>query len=107
VPASGLLIGYVEILGTLRVGGILAKGPPSSLEEHIYVADVLAKTERTVEFSIDSAEFDGTDWSSVGLGTDAPPDALQKYATEAQAPLVKQKQERDAALIAAEVPNPP
>jgi hypothetical protein len=73
VPSTGELIAYVEILGILKVGGVFAKSPaPSMALEHIYALDLLSKTDRSDEYSIDAAEFERQDWSRIGLGpTDA------------------------------------
>jgi hypothetical protein len=93
-------VGYVEVLGALRVGGILAEiQPPSRLEEYIYVADVFGKIDRSAEFTVDGATFDNTNWRSVGLGlTDAPSGALRQYVIDSQAPLIERKKQRDAAI---------
>ncbi len=79
VPGTGELIVYVEILGILRIGGVFAKSPvPALAMEHIYAFDLLGKTDRSSDFSIDAAEFDGQDWSRTGLGpTDA--EALREH----------------------------
>ncbi|PZR44940.1 HNH endonuclease [Paraburkholderia fungorum] len=79
VPNSGELIAYVEILGVLRIGGVLAAaGGPSDLIEHIYVYDLDSRADRSSEFSIESSEFERQNWSTVGLGpTDA--DALRDH----------------------------
>jgi hypothetical protein len=73
VPSTGELIAYAEVLGMLKVGGLFARSPnPGYVLEHIYAYDLLGKTERSSEFSIDGAEFDRQNWRSVGLGaTDA------------------------------------
>jgi len=81
-----LPIGYFEILGTLRVGGIVAQGPDGSTLEHIYVADVFGKSDRSNEFSIDSSIFEATDWKAVGLAR-ASITELCSYFEKAQAPL--------------------
>src|SRR5829696_764368 len=89
VPKKGLLIGYVEILGALRVGGILAEiAPPSSLE-YIYVDDIFGLCrDRTDEFIIDGEKFDATDWRSIGLTVGAATTELKDYALGAMKPLV-------------------
>ncbi len=68
IPSTGNLIAFVEILGTLRIGGLLAKGPIGTSCEHIYVYDISEETDRSKEFSIDAAVFDNQDWLTVGLG---------------------------------------
>lgn len=68
VPATGELIGYIEILGVLKVGGLLACGPTGETIEHVYAYDLLQKADRSNEFIIDSPIFDVQDWRSVGLG---------------------------------------
>jgi hypothetical protein len=88
VPATGLLIGYLEILGTLRVGGIVAQGAPGSELEYIYVADVLTKRDRSGEFSIDPKAFDATDWKTIGLGLSDVAE-IKTYIENAQIPLQK------------------
>jgi hypothetical protein len=76
VPATGELIGYVEILGIMRIGGIFASaGGPAVKIEHIYAYDLDARAERSSEFSIDPPIFERQDWRRVGLGpttTDTP-----------------------------------
>jgi hypothetical protein len=68
VPCTGELIVYVEILGVLKVGGVLAKSPAPAIPiEHIYALDLLSKTDRSGEYKIDATEFDRQDWSKVGL----------------------------------------
>ena len=101
VPATGELIGYFEVLGALRIGGLIADGPPNIRLENIYVADVFGKTDRSAEYSIDSAKFDATDWKTVGLNI-GDRDALTAYVTEAQKPLKALWQKREAELTAAE-----
>jgi hypothetical protein len=84
VPASGELIAYVEILGILKIGGIIANAStPAPLIEHIYAYDVIGKSECTAQFSIDPARFEVQDWETVGLGpTDVS--ALETHFKEAQ-----------------------
>ncbi len=76
VPATGELIGYVEILGIMWIGGIFASaGGPAVKIEHIYAYDLDARAERSSEFSIDPPIFERQDWRRVGLGpttTDTP-----------------------------------
>jgi hypothetical protein len=73
VPQTGELIAYVEVLSTLRIGGVFAKArPPVVPFEHIYVYDLLGKTERSSEFSIEASEFDRQHWSNVGLDPTNP-----------------------------------
>ena len=100
VPKKGLLIGYVQILDALRVGGILVdKKAPSSLEEHIYVDDVFGpRRDRTDEFAINGEVFDATDWWSIGLGIDAPLDELKNYVLGAMTPLIERKKLREEKL---------
>ena len=82
VPSSGELIAYVEILGVLKVGGVFAKSPkPEDGIPHIYVYDLGEKRERTAEFSIDAAEFDRQDWSTIGVGP-TDPGGLQPHFPE-------------------------
>lgn len=79
VPQTGELIAYVEILGVLCVGGLLAKGrAPSDLVEHIYVYDLESQSDRSGEFSISAAEFQRQDWKAIGLGP-ADADALGEH----------------------------
>ncbi|VWC75772.1 hypothetical protein BLA39750_00858 [Burkholderia lata] len=79
VPHTGELIAYVEILGVLQVGGILARsGGPSQLIEHIYVYDLNERTDRSHEFSITASQFELQDWATVGLGP-ADADALSNH----------------------------
>jgi hypothetical protein len=96
VPATGELIGYIEILGTLRIGGVLAVGDPGQELEHIYVADPYGRADRSTDFSINGEEFDAVNWRTVGVG---PSDiaGVQSYITAAQAPLQKRWEERVSA----------
>lgn len=70
VPQTGEMIGYVELLGTFRIGGIYAatKELPSDLIEHIYVHDPFEIKDRSAEFSIDPTVFEKADWRTIGLG---------------------------------------
>lgn len=69
VPKTGELIAYVEILGMLKVGGLFAaSNGASDLIEHIYVYDVLNRTDLSSEFSIDAVDFETQDWRTAGLG---------------------------------------
>jgi hypothetical protein len=101
VPATGELIGYFEVLGALRTGGLIADGLPNNRVENVYVADVFEKTDRSAEYSIDSAKFDATDWKTVGLNI-GDRDALTAHVTEGQKPLKALWQKREAELTAAE-----
>jgi hypothetical protein len=98
VSATGQLIGYLEILGALRIGGLLATGGSRTKAiEFIYVADVFAKTDRSSEFSIDSAAFESVDWNTIGLGyIDADMEALREHIRQSQAPLQRVWEEREA-----------
>jgi hypothetical protein len=86
VPATGHLIGYIEILGLLRIGGIIAEGPVGRKMEHIYVADPFAKSDRSSEFSIDAGVFDATNWRTIGIGP-AERAGVIAYVEAAQKPL--------------------
>jgi hypothetical protein len=101
VPATGQLIGYFEVLGTLRVGGLIAEGRPNNPLEHIYVADVFGKTDRSAEYSIDAKKFDVTNWKTVGLDL-GDRNAVATYITTAQQPLKVLWQKREAELTARE-----
>ncbi|MER9902418.1 hypothetical protein [Mesorhizobium sp. M0130] len=70
IPHTGEMIGYVELLGTFRIGGIYAatKEVPSALIEHVYVHDPFEVKDRSAEFSIDRTMFERVDWRTVGLG---------------------------------------
>ncbi|QPD02272.1 MAG: hypothetical protein Nkreftii_000046 [Candidatus Nitrospira kreftii] len=68
VPGTGELIGYIEILGVLKIGGLFACGPIGVVIEHIYAYDLLRNADRSNEFSIASTIFDAQEWRSVGLG---------------------------------------
>ena len=100
VPSTGKLIGYVEILGMLQIGGIFAGGGAKGFAvEHIYVHDVLGKKDRSAEYAIDPAIFDRQDWRTVGLGPtvgDGP--ALEAHFSERlQSVFVHRYHERFAA----------
>ncbi|KAI95196.1 hypothetical protein T281_06870 [Rhodomicrobium udaipurense JA643] len=81
VPSTGELIGYVEILGMLQIGGIFASaGGPAVEIEHIYVHDVIGKRDRSAEYSIDKNVFDRQNWRTVGRGpTLQDADALKAH----------------------------
>jgi hypothetical protein len=68
VPSTGQLIAYVEVLGVLRIGGVYGMGirgaPPV---EHFYIYDLDARRDRSSEFHVDAATFDGKDWASFGV----------------------------------------
>ena len=70
IPQTGEMIGYVELLGTFRIGGIYAaaKELPSAFIEHIYAHDPFEVKDRSAEFSIDPTLFEKVDWRTVGLG---------------------------------------
>ena len=70
IPQTGEMIGYVELLGAFRIGGIYAasKELPSAFIEHIYVHDPFEIKDRSAEFSIDPTVFEKVDWRTVGLG---------------------------------------
>tara|TARA_R110000787_G_scaffold31706_4_gene83970 strand:+ start:2519 stop:3568 length:1050 start_codon:yes stop_codon:yes gene_type:complete len=70
IPQTGEMIGYVELLGTFRIGGIYAKSEqrPTALIEHVYVHDPFENKDRSAEFSIDSTMFEQVDWRTIGLG---------------------------------------
>lgn len=70
VPSTGELIAFVEVLGVLKIGGIVARGPLGQSLEHIYVYDIAAKADRSGEFSIDADTFDVQQWASAGLGAE-------------------------------------
>ena len=83
VPSTGELITYVEILGILKVGGVLATAQPSCIPlEYIYAYDVVGRRDVSADFSVDASIFEKQMWREVGLGpTDA--EALQEYFREA------------------------
>ncbi|WP_159731614.1 HNH endonuclease [Methylosinus sp. Ce-a6] len=69
IPRTGELVAYVEILGALKVGGVIAKAPaPSDAIELVYAYDLEAGKDRSAEFSIDAGAFERVDWTTVGLG---------------------------------------
>ena len=78
VPATGELIAYVEILGTLKIGGLFADGAPGYALEHIYAYDLIQKADRSGEFSVDPVVFDTKNWRTVGLGP-VDVDALREH----------------------------
>jgi len=102
VPTTGQLIGYFEVLGVVRVGGLIAEGRPGDLLEEIYVADVFAKSDRSSDHRIDAETFDTTDWKNTGLDCNDT-ERLQKCLYEAQAPLHAFWQKREAKLAADDI----
>jgi hypothetical protein len=105
VPSTGALIGYLEVLGVLKIGGLFASGPVGVRIEHIYVYDVIQKADRTDEFSIDPTVFDAQDWRSVGLGP-ADAQALQAHFQNALASLVAYYRSRNVELATRALPEP-
>jgi hypothetical protein len=103
VPRTGQLIGYFEVLGALRIGGLIAEGDRlNQVLEHIYVADVFRKADRSAEFSIDAETFDQTNWLTIGLGLADDPQAIVAHLLEAQEPLKALWQKREAELVGGE-----
>ncbi len=77
-PGTRQLIAYVEILGVLRIGGVLGEGGDQPLE-YMYVYDVFGRADRTDEFSIDQSQFESVkDWRTIGLGP-GDADDLKKH----------------------------
>ncbi|NQV79363.1 MAG: hypothetical protein HQ495_02365 [Alphaproteobacteria bacterium] len=60
------LVGYAEILGVLRIGGVICDNNDDYIEE-IYVADPFSKDNLSSEFTIDNAAVEATDWSRTGV----------------------------------------
>lgn len=60
------LVGYAEILGVLRIGGVICDNHDGQIEE-IYVADPFSKDDLSSEFRIDNAAVEATDWSGAGV----------------------------------------
>jgi hypothetical protein len=102
VPRTGQLIGYFEVLGALRVGGLIAEGPRNQVLEHIYAADVFEKSDRSSEFSIDAPTFDQTNWNTIGLGLTDETAAIMARLLQAQESLTALWQKREAELTAAD-----
>jgi hypothetical protein len=68
VPSTGQIIAYVEVLGVLRIGGVYGMGIRGEpLVEHFYIYDLDTRRDRSSEFHVDSATFDGKDWASFGV----------------------------------------
>ncbi|WP_171070345.1 HNH endonuclease [Methylobacterium terricola] len=95
VPESGELIAYVEILGILRVGGVFAgAGGPAKQIEHIYAYDVLERSDRSREFSIDLQKFNQQNWREVGLGPDDAERLRDHFRSALGAVFVRRYKER-------------
>jgi hypothetical protein len=108
VPRTGELILYVEILGVLKIGGVLAKEPPGADKiEHIYAYDLSQKVDRSKEFSIDAAVFDAEDWRKVGLGLEDPAALKAYFAKELNALAHIYYRQRLAASASTEAPSAP
>ncbi|WP_429032535.1 HNH endonuclease [Bradyrhizobium sp. I1.14.4] len=104
VPATGKLIAFIEILGMLKVGGVFADaGGPSVLIEHIYAYDVLGQLDRSSEFSIDPAEFEGQDWKSIGLGVADAEQLRDHFRDELEKVFAERYRQRFAASSAGQV----
>jgi hypothetical protein len=87
---TGELIVFVEIIGVIsviRVGGVFAANFNYFLDK-IYAYDLVTKTDRSVEFSIDAPIFETQDWRKVGLGT-GDADALRAHFSAALAALAE------------------
>jgi hypothetical protein len=69
VPTSGHLVAFVEVMGTLKIGGVIAHLRLGQMMEHIYAYDLLAKKDRSTEFSISPKTFDAQNWKTMGLTT--------------------------------------
>jgi hypothetical protein len=82
VSGTGELVAYVEILGILRIGGVIAKLEKGQAMGHIYAYDLLEKKDRSAEFSINSDKFNAQRWDKVGLTPNEAP-ALKAYFLEA------------------------
>lgn len=94
VPITGNLIAYVELLGVLKIGGVFAKASaPSIAMEHIYVYDLVSRSDRSSEFSIKSQEFEVVDWNNAGHGQNEL-EFLVTHFRNAQEMLVKYYQDR-------------
>ncbi len=99
--ARGLLIGYAEILGALRVGGILATGYTDDVER-IYATDAMTVADQSDAFVIDATAFLATDWSQWGTAwSDAAKPGLIAHFKEATKPLVAAAEEHEQRLAAA------
>jgi hypothetical protein len=82
IPQTGHLVAFVEVMGTLKIGGVIAHLKPGQAMEHIYVYDVLEKRDRSVEFSINAETFDTQDWKNLGLRP-KDVDALKEHFSRA------------------------
>lgn len=67
LPATGELVAFVQILGVLKLAGVIgtAKAGPRGFE-HIYAFDVLGGNEITGQYSIDASLFDANEWRNIG-----------------------------------------
>jgi hypothetical protein len=82
VPTSGHLVAFVEVMGTLKIGGVIAHLRPGQTMEHIYAYDLLEKKDRSAEFSISPQTFDAQNWKTMGL-TPKDGDALRSHFHDA------------------------
>lgn len=90
IPRTGELVAFVEIIGALRVGGVIAKARtlPCTEVEHVYVYDLEERRDRSTDFKINAAVFERQDWRSVGIApTMNDAEALGRYMTETVAKL--------------------
>ena len=64
IPKKRLLVGYIEVFGLLRLGGILASNYRQQTRR-LYVADPMAVTDLSDRFILDDQAFYAMDWEKI------------------------------------------
>jgi hypothetical protein len=101
-PSKRILVGYAEILGVLRVGGVLADRYDGQAEK-IYVSEVMAKVDRSDEFVISEECFRQVDWAVQGLDFFADRQEITRRLTDASGVLRAAFDDRERSAPASEI----
>jgi hypothetical protein len=68
VPSTGELVAFVQILGVLKLAGVLGKARAGRRGfTQIYAYDVEGGREVTSQYSIEATAFDAHDWANIGI----------------------------------------
>jgi len=67
LPATGEVVAFIQILGVLKLAGVIGTAKASARGfQQIYAFDVLGGREVTDVYSIDASMFDAQDWRNMG-----------------------------------------